>query len=116
MPRAAISTALAVAIAASMSLATVETAEARNRGGAIIAGAVIGLAAGALLGSALAGAERRPRVVYGAPGHGYAVEHEGYVSSEGDLSQPGYVYAPRGYGYRPRSVHPYVYGHPYGWN
>jgi hypothetical protein len=115
MPRAAIFTAIAVAVATSLSLAAIETAEARNRSGAIVAGAIIGLAAGALIGSAIAGAGRRPHVEYEVLNHDPVPDEDGYVSS-GDLSQPGYVYTPRSYGYRGRSVHPHVYGHPYGWN
>jgi hypothetical protein len=67
---------------------TSTTAEARYRGGAIAAGVIGGLAAGALIGAAASSAYAAP---YGYYGYGYAPAY-GYA--------PGYAYAPAyTYGY-----------------
>lgn len=83
----------AAALALSLAASPVE---ARPRGGAVVAGAVIGLAAGAIIGSALA--ERGQR-------------HDGYVVQP---EAPAAFYRPGPYdgaGYR---VQPRPYGHGYG--
>ncbi len=71
-------------------------AEARGRGGAVAAGVIGGLAAGALLGSALSEARAAPAYGYGDP-DGYRPVARGYVE-EPVYASPRYApprYAPR---------------------
>ncbi len=91
----AVSGVLAVGLAGALMVASAAPSEARWRGGgAVAAGAVIGLAAGAVAASALA-----PRTYYG-PGYGY-----GYY----DTYAGGYAYEP--------AYTSYSYGYPsYGYS
>ena len=89
----AISGALAVGLAGALMVASAAPSEARWRGGgAVAAGAVIGLAAGAIAASALA-----PRTYWG-PGYGYGYydTYAGGYAYEPTYSAPAYGY---GYGY-----------------
>jgi hypothetical protein len=86
-----VSGALAVGLAGALMVASAAPSEARWRGGgAVAAGAVIGLAAGAIAASALA-----PRTYYG-PGYGYGY-YDTYAG--GYAYEPSYSYPAYGYGY-----------------
>jgi hypothetical protein len=91
----ALNRALAVGLTGAFLVAAATPSEARWRGGgALAAGAVIGLAAGAIAGSALA-----PRTYYG-PGYGYGYydTYAGGYSYEPAYA-PAYTYAEPSYGY-----------------
>jgi hypothetical protein len=96
------------AAALALSLAAPAPAQARNNGGAIVAGAVIGLAAGAILGSALAGGHRAP--AHGA--YGYAPQIHGYGYGHGP--QVRYVRPAARYHAQPYAAGPYGYAPAYG--
>jgi hypothetical protein len=95
-----VSGALAVGLAGALMIASAAPSEARWRGGgAVAAGAVIGLAAGAIAASALA-----PRTYYG-PGYGYGYydTYAGGYSYEPAYSYPSYGYG--GYAYQSAPVY-----------
>lgn len=94
---------LASLSAAALALTLVSApAEARpRRGGAVAAGAVIGLAAGAIIGSAIAN-RHRDRVVTYHPDYAPAYAGHGYVVRSHPYAQPyGYGVARPAYGYPP---------------
>ena len=62
--------ALAAAATVAAGMAAPQPAEARNRGGAVAAGVIGGLAAGALVGGAIAS---RPAYGYYGPGYSYGL-------------------------------------------
>ncbi|MCZ7657233.1 MAG: hypothetical protein M5U07_04965 [Xanthobacteraceae bacterium] len=82
--RTLVNGALALGLAGALTMASVDTSEARWRGGKWVAAGAIGLAAGAVIGSALAS-----RSYYG-PGYSYGYGY-GYA--------PAYSYGYPAYGY-----------------
>lgn len=94
---------VAVATIAGAAVSASSPAEARWRGGAVAAGVIGGIAAGALI----AGAASRPA-------YGYAPGYYGYAPAPAYYGPPAYAYAPRcwwqnqrfwdGYGWRIRRV------------
>jgi hypothetical protein len=92
--RTLVNGALALGLAGALTMATVDTSEARWRGGKWVAAGAIGLAAGAVIGSALAS-----RSYYG-PGYSYGY---GYA--------PAYSYGYPAYSYGSYPVATYDYGY-----
>jgi hypothetical protein len=75
------------------SLAIPSSADARIRGGGIVAGVIGGLAAGAIIGSVARGGYYGDTYAY-APNYGY-----GYAPAYGYAPDYGYAYAPEYSGY-----------------
>lgn len=116
---------IAATVAATMALTAVAVstpkAEARDRTGAAIAAGVVGLAAGAIIGGAIADNQERRRqkklrAYQEQQYYGYGYQQPQYYEPE-PAYQPQYYPQPSyGYGYRqpaPRPVHSNPYGQDY---